>query len=426
MGFNASALYNKLRNAALTQADNMGNNAQNDYNKAQAAYNNMQNLKQAQKSLSFNDDTTYGREKLASLENSAPKAYNSAYTADINKLYKDYGSHTAGNFSYNINTDPLYKQYAQMYKRNAEEAQKESAANAETRTGGFGSTYAQTAAGLAYNKVMESLNDEVPKLYEQAYARYKDDSTNIYNRLNYLMKLDNAEYGKYRDNVSDYFDFLDYYSKKYKDERDFSYKQFSDEWERYEKSIDNEYNAASDYNKSGDSLLKNSYEGYNTAASEKLKSELQSYEDEQKRELEKLKAENTLSAQDNKYQNDAALQILKNNFTSQSAKSTSGTSEEEAKKEPAESDSTESDSTESDDNRRDYDKKQGAITRALAKIRYIKGKLGSVDTVRAMEYILPSAIKYDFTRDEVLSYVRDAGIDEKEAMEYYDSMTEGN
>ena len=44
MGFNASALYNKLRNAALTQADNMGNNAQNDYNKAQAAYNNMQNL----------------------------------------------------------------------------------------------------------------------------------------------------------------------------------------------------------------------------------------------------------------------------------------------------------------------------------------------------------------------------------------------
>lgn len=100
-------------------------------------------------------------------------------------------------FSYDLNGDALYQQYKEKYQNMGRQAMMDTMGNATALTGGYGSSYAQTAGNQAYQQYLQQLNDIVPELYQQAYNRYNQEGADLLNRYN-------MAYGQHRDAVSDW------------------------------------------------------------------------------------------------------------------------------------------------------------------------------------------------------------------------------
>lgn len=76
-------------------------------------------------------------------------------------------------FSYSYGADPLYRQYAQLYTQNAQNASADAAAQAAALTGGYGSSYAASAARQAYQQQIGALSEAIPTLYRLALDTYQ-------------------------------------------------------------------------------------------------------------------------------------------------------------------------------------------------------------------------------------------------------------
>ncbi|MBR5515573.1 MAG: hypothetical protein IKU52_05170 [Clostridia bacterium] len=143
-----------------------------------------------------------------------PEEYNKNYSSLANDVLKDYLSRDE--YKYNVNTDKLYKQYADKYKREGQAAMRDTMANASILSGGYGNSYAATAGNQAYQSYLEKLNDIIPELEKSAYQRYLDTDSNLKERLERLSELDKSEYTKYRDSVEDYQKDREFYEDNYR------------------------------------------------------------------------------------------------------------------------------------------------------------------------------------------------------------------
>lgn len=78
-------------------------------------------------------------------------------------------------FQYDQNTDPIYQQAREAAMRQGQLAAKDVQAQAAQLTGGYGNSYGAMAAGQAHNQYLQGVNDIVPELAQNAYARYQDE-----------------------------------------------------------------------------------------------------------------------------------------------------------------------------------------------------------------------------------------------------------
>ncbi len=109
-------------------------------------------------------------------------------------------------FSYDVNSDPAYNQYKQIYKKQGKEAMEDTVGNTSALTGGYANSYAQTAGNIAYNKQLDKLNNVIPELYSAAYSKYEDELNRLESKLGYLSDKNEAEYSKYLDAYNFYTD----------------------------------------------------------------------------------------------------------------------------------------------------------------------------------------------------------------------------
>ena len=144
--------------------------------------------------------------------------YNSTYNNEIDKLYDEIVNQKS--FSYNPDSDPSYKAYEDMYRREGDRASKSTLADIATAQGGI-SSYAASAAQQASNAYAQALTDKIPELEALAYQKYSADRNDKYNQLDYLMSLDNIEYDRYSDE----------WNRKYQLDRDkISDERYDNEW----------------------------------------------------------------------------------------------------------------------------------------------------------------------------------------------------
>ena len=108
-------------------------------------------------------------------------------------------------FSYDFNADPLYQNYKDQYTKMGKEAAMNAAAATSTLTGGYGNSYAGTAAAQANQQYLTQLNETIPELYNAALNKYNMEKEDMYNQFNLLQGEENRLYGQHRDNVSDYY-----------------------------------------------------------------------------------------------------------------------------------------------------------------------------------------------------------------------------
>ncbi|MBQ6838603.1 MAG: peptidoglycan-binding protein, partial [Clostridia bacterium] len=188
--------------------------------------------------------------KVKEWENGAPSAYESKYSQQIESILNDILNRER--FEYNLNADPLYHQYRELYTENGKKAMMDTVADASALTGGYGNTYAISAGSEAYHEYLNNLNSVALDLRDRAYETYKDEGEKLFDDIAVLRSLDGDDYKKYLDELNRYYKDGDYLIESlanmtdaefgaflatvdaWENDRDFSFKEYMDSLDRQE------------------------------------------------------------------------------------------------------------------------------------------------------------------------------------------------
>lgn len=163
---------------------------------------------------------------LQGLRQRAPGEYQDPYADQLQQLYQDIVSRPK--FSYDLNGDMLYKQYAQQYQQMGQQAMQDAMGQAAALTGGYGSSYASTAGNQAYQGYLNQLNNIIPELYDRALNTYLAEGDQKQQQYSMLRDMAQTDYGRYQDALSRYYQDLGLASQDYQTERSFDYGQYGD------------------------------------------------------------------------------------------------------------------------------------------------------------------------------------------------------
>ncbi len=178
------------------------------------------------------DTVKNAENKLATWENSSPDKYESKYSAEIDGILNDILNREK--FSYNLNADPLYEQYRELYTQNGKKAMMDTVGQASALTGGYGNSYAVTAGSQAYHEYLNNLNDVALDLRDRAYEQYGDEGDKLFEDIKLLRSLDGDDYEKYLDELERYYKDGEYLLERLTAMSDAEYEQFLntvDAWE---------------------------------------------------------------------------------------------------------------------------------------------------------------------------------------------------
>lgn len=88
-------------------------------------------------------------------------------------------------FSYDPEADTLYRQYREQYQTLGRQAMEDTMGQAAGLTGGYGSTYGQTAGAEAYESYLGKLNELLPEFYDRKQAAYDSRTDQLYDALSF-------------------------------------------------------------------------------------------------------------------------------------------------------------------------------------------------------------------------------------------------
>lgn len=96
-------------------------------------------------------------------------------------------------FSYDLNADPTFQTLLAQFRREGKGAMRDTMAQATALTGGHANSAAQAAAQQAYDRRMDEAFEQVPELEAAAYAKYRDERSDLYNEYSILAAREAAE-----------------------------------------------------------------------------------------------------------------------------------------------------------------------------------------------------------------------------------------
>lgn len=167
------------------------------------------------------------QEMLEQYQNNQPGAYESQWQEQIQALLDQITNRDK--FSYDLNQDALYQQYADQYAQMGKMAMMDTMGQAAAMTGGYGSSYAQSVGQQAYQGYLQQLNDKVPELYGLAFDQYQQEGQNLLNQYGMLTAQEEQEYGRYRDQMADYYAELDRLTEDARYKADDEYRKWLEE-----------------------------------------------------------------------------------------------------------------------------------------------------------------------------------------------------
>lgn len=148
---------------------------------------------------------TMGSEFKAPTEVAKANAYLSAqlkqiqngktsYTDQINELMNSISGRDK--FSYDVENDTLFQQALASAMQSGRTAMQDTMGQAASLTGGYGSSYATSAANQAYNAMIEDAYANLPQYYQMAFDAYQAEGDELYRQLNMYTAADESEYGR--------------------------------------------------------------------------------------------------------------------------------------------------------------------------------------------------------------------------------------
>ena len=162
-------------------------------------------------------DTDEYYDLMRETEENRPEAFQSRYEGAIQTILDGIlkGNQEKFDINKDANYQALYDLYSQQYQANANRGMRDTMGAMQAATGGYGSTAATAAAGQAYDRAMEGLNDRNMQLMQMAYQMYGDAQADRYRQLGAVTGLDDTDYARYRDTVGDWQADRNYYANQY-------------------------------------------------------------------------------------------------------------------------------------------------------------------------------------------------------------------
>lgn len=172
------------------------------------------------------DRVRQARAALDAQNAARPGSYQSKYQPQLEDLYKKITERQP--FTYDVNADPTYQQYKDLYVRQGKQAMQHTIGQAAALTGGYGNSYAQSAGQQAYNAYLEQLGAVVPELYGQAAEQYAREGDEMRANYGLLSDREAQDYARYADEFNRYLNERDYLAAQARDEADADFARWQD------------------------------------------------------------------------------------------------------------------------------------------------------------------------------------------------------
>lgn len=99
----------------------------------------------------------------------------------------------ASSFNYDLNADPLFRQYRDIYEKESELSAKNIFGLASALTGGYGNSYAASAVSSVVGDYLDKLTAKGQQLSENAYEKHRDRLNDYYTAYKEYGALAKAE-----------------------------------------------------------------------------------------------------------------------------------------------------------------------------------------------------------------------------------------
>ena len=172
-------------------------------------------LQELEKGYTPSDEVTAAqayRDSVAALE---PGAYQSRFEERLQALYDRIAGREA--FDYEPEEDEAYQRYARLYAARGATAMEDTLGKAAALTGGYGSSYAQSAGQQAYNGYLQELAALVPELRQAALAEYQQEGKALQEQYSLLHAQEKADYDRWQDERADWQKLLAAAQAEYED-----------------------------------------------------------------------------------------------------------------------------------------------------------------------------------------------------------------
>ncbi len=172
-------------------------------------------LQELEKGYTPSDEVTAAqayRDSVAALE---PGAYQSRFEERLQALYDRIAGREA--FDYEPEEDEAYQRYARLYAARGAAAMEDTLGKAAALTGGYGSSYAQSAGQQAYNGYLQELAALVPELRQAALAEYQQEGKALQEQYSLLHAQEKADYDRWQDERADWQKLLAAAQAEYED-----------------------------------------------------------------------------------------------------------------------------------------------------------------------------------------------------------------
>lgn len=179
-----------------------------------------------QKEYEESEAVTRARAAAEQQSASKPAAYSSRWQSALDAAVESILSRP--DFSYDLNSDALYRQYRDSYTTQGRQAMMDTLGQTAMLTGGYGNSYAQIAGQQAYQGYLQQLNDKIPELYQLALDRYNQQGQALYDRAGLLSDREQQDYSRYQDTLAAWNQERSYLTDRYDAERDFDYNAYRD------------------------------------------------------------------------------------------------------------------------------------------------------------------------------------------------------
>lgn len=106
-------------------------------------------------------------------------------------------------YSYDMNVDPLYKQYSEMYRNEGALAAKDIFGLSSALTGGYGNSYASSLASSVMNQYADKLQSKAQELQQADYEKHRDSISDMRSLYEAYSDMADKAYEKERDEIND-------------------------------------------------------------------------------------------------------------------------------------------------------------------------------------------------------------------------------
>ena len=176
-----------------------------------------------------NEEYQKALEKLEAARSGKP-AYADTYGDQVKSLQAQLTNRSP--FTYSIDKDALFRQYRDRYQSLGRRAMEDTLGRAQTMTGGYGNSYAQTVGQQSYQSHLGQLSEVTPRLYEQALERYKQEGRDLQARYDAAKAMEQEEYGRHKDALDAYRKDLSYLQTQADQAYDRGYQRYLEEYKQ--------------------------------------------------------------------------------------------------------------------------------------------------------------------------------------------------